>query len=133
MSQYCIVGVEPGGFIMETLRKAHYYTLPKIYYVRGVCDIRCVWYRQILISMETAFGIFGRYSWLIEKSSIMVALNHRSDAVVACSIAAAFHVLDVLDLTPLVEALNEFYRAILCHVPRSHKEVLRIFLWVLRK
>ena len=77
--------------------------------------------------METAVRVLGCYSWLVQKTFDLVAINYRSDALAASSISEAFHVIDIFHLTPLIDILDEFHNAILCDVPRLHKDVFRIF------
>ena len=118
---------------MKIFRKVHGSSLPKIYQMRGVCDIRRLAYGQTLTGVETAFSVFGGYCWLVEKALNVVAFNRGSDALAASSIAEAFHVLDVLHSTPLIDVLDGFYYAILCYLPRTHIDASGIISWILRK
>lgn len=81
--------------------------------------------------METSFRVFGCYRWLVKKAFDLVAIDHLSNPLAASSIAEAFYVLYVLYLTPLIDVLDGFLCAILCHVPWLHKDVPRIISWIL--
>ena len=118
---------------MKIFRKAHVSTLPKIYQMRGVCDIRRLVYGQTLTGMETTFGVLGGYCWLVKKALNVVAFNCGSDALAAGSIAETFHVLDVLHFTPLIDVSDGFYYAILCYLPRTHMNASGIISWILGK
>ena len=113
--------------------KVHGSTLPKIYQMRGVCDIRRSGYGNTLTSVETAFGVFGGYCWLVKEALNVVAFNRGSDTLAASSIAEAFDVLDVLHFTPLIDVSDGLYYAIICYLPRTHKNAFGIISWILRK
>lgn len=106
--------------------------LPQDHRTRGLCDIGCFRYCQTLTGVETAFGVFGCYSWLLTKALNIVAFIHGSTALAASSVAEAFHLFDVSNLTPLTHVLDGFHRSIICHTPRTHKDVCRINLGILK-
>lgn len=101
--------------------------------MRGVCDIRRSRYGHTLTGVETAFGVFGGYCWLVKVSLNVVAFNRGPDTLAASSIAEAFHVLDVLHFTPLIDVSDGLYYAIVYYLPRTHINVFGIISWILRK
>ena len=130
MSQYCTVWVKPIHFVSKNLKKDHRCTIPKIDEIgggiRGIRGIRCLRYGLTMTGVKALFCVCGCYHRLVKKTLHLVAINHGSNALAASSIAEAFHVIDIFYLTALINVLDGFYGAVLCHVPGSHEYVFRI-------